>query len=207
MFAALCEHERMRTNYVFLLAVGVLSFCFAACGGNKAGDDGTGDCLACELAGVRCFIGAGSQDICAADETLAAITCAEGGGSWEIPPLCPPETETGDGSNSDPWDPDGSVTFDRESGEYVIDVLAFEQIKRDPSRCSKIRASCVNSSPDTTRSLRLAISPVCSAGRQVMSCSRSMAIHSRVSIPSPRRTQNWPGTPCSSSRFDEDKTS
>jgi hypothetical protein len=120
-----------------LLAAGTLSFCFAACSGS-GGKDET-ECIVCgpgEGGAVRCDLGYGYyQDICGVDQTLAAITCIEVGGLWVAKEVCVEEPgESGDeGPGAAPWDPGSDVTIDPETGEYVIDQQAFEQLKRDPT--------------------------------------------------------------------------
>ena len=126
----------MLKRYMSLLAAGTLSFCFAACSGSGSKDD-TEVCIPCDFGGgaVRCWHNGTYTEICAPDQTLAAISCSEGGGEWEAVEVCSLEPgESGDeGPGSEPWDPGGNVTFDRETGEYVIDQQAFEQLKRDPT--------------------------------------------------------------------------
>ena len=89
----------MLNRYMSLLAAGTLSFCFAACSGSGKDDD-TEECLMCDVGGVRCHLGAQYTDICAPDQTLAAITCSEGGGQWEALPLCPFEPGESGGNRS-----------------------------------------------------------------------------------------------------------
>jgi hypothetical protein len=129
----------MLKRYMSLLAAGTLSFCFAACSGSGLGDEGTQDCIPCssgEGGAVKCHLGGGYyQNVCGLDQTLAAITCSEAGGLWEAQDVCPEEqpSETGGDPGTEPWDPGGNVNFDRQTGEYVIDRQAFEQLKRDPT--------------------------------------------------------------------------
>jgi hypothetical protein len=127
---------RMR-KCVSLMAGALLSFCFAACNGSGS-DNEEGACIMCDFGGgaVRCHLGFGAyQDICAPDQTLAAINCSEIGGQWEALPLCTiePPAETGEGPGAVPWNPTDDVTFDPTTGEYVIDRQAFEQLKQDPT--------------------------------------------------------------------------
>jgi hypothetical protein len=105
----------------------------AACG-----DKDPPPCVECGAYGggaVRCFTGFTSQIICAPDQSLAAITCSEYGGTWSPATLCPVEpAETGsDGPGAAPFEPSRDVTFDHASGEYVINRIAFEELKLDPA--------------------------------------------------------------------------
>ena len=113
---------------------GLLSFAFSACGSEPNEDEET--CVVCPaFAGgaVTCFDTWGSQTICSFDQEAAATSCIELGGFWVPATVCPAESgETGSG-NDEPWSPTRNVDFDPESGEYVIDQLAFEELKLDPA--------------------------------------------------------------------------
>jgi hypothetical protein len=105
---------------------------FAAC----SSEDGEDECVVCEYGGgaVKCFTGT-TQVICAPDETLAAITCSEYGGTWTPATICPvdPGETGGDDPGAAPFEPSRDVTFDRSVGDYVIDRIAFEELKLDPA--------------------------------------------------------------------------
>lgn len=125
----------MLRKYVpVFFASAILSFAFAACGGNE---DLVEPCADCPSGGgaVECHSGWGSsQTICAPDQTLAAIQCVEGGGSWTPIALCPLEPgETGNDPGNDAWRPGRDITFDPDTNEFVIDQLAFEELKLDPA--------------------------------------------------------------------------
>ena len=123
----------MLRKYIPVFLVGAsLSFAFAACGG----DEDDPPCAECPVGGgaVACSLGFGApQIICAVDQTIAAIQCTEGGGSWTPVTLCPFEPgETGDNPPNAPWHPGRDIRFDSDTDEYVIDELAFEELKLDP---------------------------------------------------------------------------
>lgn len=118
------------------LAAATISFAFAACGGD--GDDSPADCIVCDGysgGAVVCYYGLlNSVEMCAADQNLAAIQCIEAGGTYVPKPLCAlDQGETGSDPGNDPWNPGAKVTIDRETGEYVIDQVAFEELENDPS--------------------------------------------------------------------------
>lgn len=83
---------------------------------------------------VRCYTGWTSQVVCAPDQTLAAIQCSEYGGTWAPLTICGFEPgESDDGPGAEPFEPSRDVTFDRDASEYVIDRIAFEELKLDPA--------------------------------------------------------------------------
>lgn len=49
--------------------------------------------------------------------------------------LCPADggETSGDDGNNQPWQPGLDVTFDTRAGEYLIDRVAFEELKLDPT--------------------------------------------------------------------------
>lgn len=121
-----------RTHIPVFTLSAAISF-FAACGGDSDG----GECAVCgEFGGgaVKCYPGLGPpQTICAADQDLAAVQCLEGGGSYSPLPVCAPDGgETGGDAGSAPWSPSRDITLDPGSGQYVIDQIAFEELKLDP---------------------------------------------------------------------------
>jgi hypothetical protein len=122
----------MKRIHLCLLAA-VLSVVFVACRGGGGDAD---ECIVCPFSGgaVRCYLTAFSyQDVCAVDQTIAAITCAEAGGDGVPLPVCAEQPSETGGPGNAPWDPGSSVYYDRGSGEYVIDQIAFEDLKLDPS--------------------------------------------------------------------------
>ena len=114
---------------------GLLSFAFAACGFSDD-NDGTECALCPDYAGgaVRCHLDLNTQIMCSFDQEAAATDCVAMGGSWVPMPLCPAsQGETGSGPGNGPWSPSREVEFDPEADERVIDQLAFEELKHDPT--------------------------------------------------------------------------
>ncbi|WP_157595262.1 hypothetical protein [Plesiocystis pacifica] len=123
------------------LALSCLSM--AACGPDlKEGPDGdpcTDACLVGESA-VLCELNAGNiQILCAPSVAVASLSCSEAGGVAKAVDVCPlggGDDEAGegeDGSEQSSWSPSELVELDIESGVFVIDLEALEELKRDPT--------------------------------------------------------------------------
>ena len=120
------------------LVGGFVSFMFAACGGADE-DPCVSSCPNWAGSVITCNLPFQTTVICGVDQQDAIDSCfGMDGVSWLPATLCDPaEGETGDNpgddAGNDPWSPVRSITFDSDSGEYIIDQLAFEELKLDPA--------------------------------------------------------------------------
>ena len=122
----------MSRSWIFTSLAGLtLGLLFSAC---HFGGDDPNTCVDCGSGeAVWCHYGLKTEGMCGPNQDLAAFQCIEGGGTWSPATVCPwtPDSETG--GNQEPWDPGRDVTLDQEAGEYVIDRLAFEELKLNPA--------------------------------------------------------------------------
>lgn len=126
--------RRCTSAFLLVFLVGASApLVFAACG--TADPPPCVDCGPNGGGAVECFTGFTSQIICAPDQDLAAIQCSEYGGTWSPVTVCDvdPGESGGDDPGADPFAPSRDVTFDRSAGEYVINRIAFEELKLDPA--------------------------------------------------------------------------
>ena len=118
------------------LATAALSFMFGACGGDRpqSTEDECVNCPPGAGAAIWCYgLGGIKTGMCGATADLAAFQCIEGGGNWVLADICIEEVGSETWGNDEPWDPGRDVAIDPSSGDFIIDRLALDELKRNSS--------------------------------------------------------------------------